>query len=196
MPVLLVPLADPSDVVLAGEQLRASIADPPPASEISNMITGGGSVFPLSTVMQDEDAYGPMNSFIDGNRLATRRSKAGDLTIRENAGIATPCGMWVWNDWPPLMQRLVFATPLWILTGTTRNRAATEVLPGCRVVVLEVGRLGTSGSPVVGETVSDGAGNYAIPVPLNTHYQVIAYLPGSPDVAGITRADVVPDPTG
>lgn len=175
--------------------MRASTADLPPASEIANTITGGGIVFPLSTVMQDEDAFGPMNSFVDGNRLAAHRSKAGILAIRDNAGIATPCGMWVWSDWPPLMQRLVFATPLWILSGTTRDSAGS-VLANCRVVVFETARLAVNAAPIVAETISDGAGNYSVTVPLNTHYQAIAYLPGSPDVAGITRADVKPAQNG
>ena len=45
---------------------------------------------------------------------------------------------------------------------------------------------------MVAETISDGSGNYSVEVPMNTAYQATGYKAGAPDVAGITRNDIVP----
>ena len=81
------------------------------------------------------------------------------------------------------------------MQGVTVDEARVP-LGNCRVVIFDVGQLAVTGSPVVAETMSDGSGNYSVAVPGPTALQAIAYKPGSPDVAGITRADVVPDANG
>jgi hypothetical protein len=141
--------------------------------------------------VDDEDSYAPMNSFIEGNLLSIRRRRDGQLAFRVNAGIATPCGAWIWLDYTPLINPFEQATDRFVIAGITKDGTGSA-LGGCRVVALETGRLAVSGCPIVAETISDGGGNYSIEVPLNTAYELIAYKPGSPDVAGITRSDVVP----
>lgn len=84
---------------------------------------------------------------------------------------------------------VVQSTTLFIISGTTRDSAGAP-LGNCRVVVLETGRLAVTGCPVVAEVISDGSGLFSVVVPMDVGYQLIAYLPGSPDVAGITRNDV------
>ncbi len=82
-------------------------------------------------------------------------------------------------------------TEQFILLGTTYDRLGTTPVPGCRVLILEAGALAI-GTPtvVIGETVSDGSGNYSIQVP-GRPVQVLVYLPGAPDLAGVSRNDVI-----
>ncbi len=84
------------------------------------------------------------------------------------------------------------STQRFVMTGQTLD-ATGAALGGCRVVMLDTTRIAPGGdiNPVVAETISDGGGNYSISAPRPMTYQLIAYLPGSPDVAGITRNDVV-----
>lgn len=84
------------------------------------------------------------------------------------------------------------STQRFAITGQTLNATGTA-LGGCRVIMLDTTRMVPGGdiNPIVAETVSDGSGNYSITAPRPMTYQLIAYLPGSPDVAGITRNDVV-----
>lgn len=70
---------------------------------------------------------------------------------------------------------------LYAITGVTRDSSGA-VLPGCIV------RLYRTATDVIVDTVtSDGSGNYTFPnvTPGDTYY-VVAYLTGSPDVAGTT----------
>jgi len=80
-------------------------------------------------------------------------------------------------------------TSRFLLTGVTKNSSGTPV-GGCRVVAFRTTKIRFNpdilANPVVGETTSDGSGNYSIQVSSNDVYQLIAYLPGSPDTAGIT----------
>jgi hypothetical protein len=145
--------------------------------------------------VRDEDGYAPMNSMADGDRLSMRRSKNGELQMRANAGIASPCGAWIWLDYTPLVNPLLWAAQRWVLTGITKDSTGAA-LGNCRVVVLETGRLAVNAAPIVAETISDGSGNYSVDVPMNTMYEAIAYKPGSPDVAGITRNDLTPASNG
>jgi hypothetical protein len=78
-----------------------------------------------------------------------------------------------------------------MLIGVTKDGTGAA-LGGCRVVVFETGRIAKDGAPIIAETISDGSGNYSVEVPGNKAYQAIAYKPGSPDVAGVTRNDLVP----
>lgn len=180
MPIILQIPQDPTDMVLQGEQMRISAIDEP-----VNALTG------FSSVVQDEDAFAPMNSFIEGNRLSIRRLKNGTLMMRQNAGIVTPCGAWIWLDYSPLINPAMWHSGGWALTGVTRNSAGAA-LGGCRVMALDVGQIAITGAPIVAESISDGSGNYSVPVPLNTAYQVIAYKSGSPDVGGVSLNTITP----
>jgi hypothetical protein len=203
MPVINYVPQDPTDRVLQGEQLRQSVFDPMDLEQPTAMI-GGYFQTPLMSITQDEDAFSPMNSFICINRLSVRRSKSGEKQIRQNAGIATPCGAWISMDWPPLLRRFEQATNSFTIVGQTVTGAGAA-LGNVRVVVYETGRIHVpveesparflTQSPVVAETYSDGSGNFSMAVPMNLHYQLTGYLTGSPDRAGITRNDVVPTAT-
>lgn len=194
MPVLLSVPQDPTDLVMAGEQMRMSAMDDPVAFGIP--LAGAPIEAGFSSLVPDEDRYPPMNSMIEANRLSMRRLKSGRLQMRVNAGIATPMGAWIWNDYPPLILRFDQASVLFAISGVTKDSAGSP-LGGCRVIAFETGRMEVGeGESMAGETISDGSGNYSIPVALNTHHQLTAYLPGSPDVAGITRNDVTPSAVG
>lgn len=202
MPIILNPIADPTDRIVPGEQLRQSVFDAPDPEQAVSMM---GAYFQtaLMRLVADEDGFAPMNSFICTTRVGVRRAKNGDLQIRVNGGIATPCGTWLSLDWSPLLLRFEQASVLWAISGVTKDSTGAP-LGSCRVVAHETGRLamdsgfgavGPEGS-VVGETISDGSGNYSIPAALNTAHQLTAYKAGAPDVAGITRNDVVPVAVG
>jgi hypothetical protein len=194
VPVLLNSLRDPTDFIVAGEQMRASAIDDP--TVLPNIIPNAGSTIAFSSQVVDEDAYGIMNTFVDGNRLSIRRLKNGELNVRANAGIATPCGAWIDLDYTPLILTMLQASNRFAIAGVTYDSAGAA-LANCRVVALETGRMAMDLQEAeVGETISDGSGNYSIPVGLNTAYQLTGYKPGAPDVAGITRNDVVPTAVG
>ena len=77
------------------------------------------------------------------------------------------------------------------LTGITKTGAGVA-LGNCRVVSYQSGWRYVDNAPVViAETVSDGSGNFTLNL-RNIDYQLTAYQEGSPDLAGITRQDVVP----
>jgi hypothetical protein len=79
------------------------------------------------------------------------------------------------------------------IAGTTLDSAGAP-LGGCTVVLLDAGRIYASqdslANPVVETTVSNGSGVYSFAARPGINYQIVAYLPGSPDVAGVTRKDV------
>lgn len=179
MPVLQPALPDPTDIVLQGEQLRMSVYDREP--EVIGTVMSGGPVTGFDSTIYDEDNPLPMNSYVDiGGPVVVRRSKSGELQIRANAGICTPCGAWVWNDWSPLVSRLNFATDQFVIAGTSRDSTGAT-LGACRVQIYD-------GSNVfLGETVSDGSGNWSMSVPTNSGpFWARYYLAGSPNRAGIT----------
>lgn len=65
------------------------------------------------------------------------------------------------------------------VVGVTRDSFG-NVLPGCTVRLFK-----TSGDVKVAQTVSDGSGNYIFTnCAPGTAYYIVAYLAGSPDVAG------------
>src|SRR4051812_45632287 len=73
----------------------------------------------------------------------------------------------------------IFSFPYDII-GVTYDSTGLA-LPGCKVQIYRTGD-----DSYVSETTSDSSGNYAIPAwNMFTHY-LVAYLPGSPDVAGTT----------
>lgn len=75
---------------------------------------------------------------------------------------------------PPTWNPLSFS-------GVTRDVNANP-LGGCTVKLFR-----TSDNALMQTTVSDGSGNYSFQqVGIGSLYYVVAYLPGSPDVAGTT----------
>lgn len=190
MPIILPGIADPSEWILPGEQMRAPTQDREPAKD--QVLLGFAGPTGFGSTVPDEDAFAPMNSFVEGSRLSTRRLKTGILHMRVNAGIATPCGAWVFLDWSPLLSPNLWATERWQIAGATKDSTGSA-LAGCRVIVNKTSRLSIDGiEAATAETVSDGSGNYAVEVPLNMTYQLTAYKVGSPDVAGVSRNDVTP----
>jgi hypothetical protein len=145
----------------------------------------------------------------------TLRSIENGARMSVNCGIVTPCGVIIYMDYS-MINPFVQASVLWALTGVTRDYTTQAAITGCRVIAHEVGRLALSagsgetfysaGNPnptefyanqsLVGQTISDGSGNYTIKVGTNTAYQLTAYKVGSPDIAGITRQDVTPSAVG
>jgi hypothetical protein len=71
------------------------------------------------------------------------------------------------------------------LSGVTKNLSGVA-LPGCTVRLFR-----TSDNACLGSTISDGSGNYAYPVPGGVPLYAVAYLAGSPDVAGVTDNTLV-----
>ena len=95
----------------------------------------------------------------------------------------------------------VFFTPetstvRYAVTGSTLDSGGVA-LPSCRVVMLDMSRMAVTGSPVIGEAISSAVdGSFSIPVPSNADYILIAYLPGSPDRAGVTLRPLTPTQIG
>lgn len=75
----------------------------------------------------------------------------------------------------------------WVLTGQTLD-ASSVALPGCRIEAFVTGS-----DAYIGDTISDGAGNFRIPIGFNsaTCY-LVAYKAGAPDVAGTSVNTLVP----
>lgn len=94
-----------------------------------------------------------------------------------------------------LQKTFIEGTTRWFVTGITKDSTGAT-LGGCRVVLMQTDKILVNpdilANPIITETVSDGGGNYSIQVPKYIPYQVISYKSGSPDVAGITRNDVMP----
>jgi hypothetical protein len=70
--------------------------------------------------------------------------------------------------------------PSMTISGVTRDSAGVP-LAACRVELFR-----SSDDVKVGETTSDGGGNYTFRVGLGQQYYAIAYQGGSPDLAGTT----------
>lgn len=193
MPVIQYVPQDPTDTVLQGEQLRIAAFDARP-NYPGNVIFGpimSRDVSGLDSIVQDEDAFLPMNAFVEVSRLSIRQSKDGGFRVRANGGIATPCGEWVPLDTSPL---LLTAKPgsfsFYRLTGVSRDSTGA-VLGGCTVKVFM-----TLNDTKVYETVSDGSGNWSIDVSPNPGpFYYVEYLIGSPDRAGTSINTNVPTVT-
>ena len=186
MPVLLPPLQEPTDILMAGEQLRTlALAAPVAVSPAQNF----GAVAPL--VANDQT---PLGMQLDGITQYVQWTYIDGSLVRNNAVISTPCGALIpFEIGLRLMNNgLVGHTGRWAVSGATLDGTGAP-LAACRVIAHETGRLDLGeGASIVGETISDGSGNYSIPVWGNVALQLTAYKPGSPDVAGITRNDVIP----
>lgn len=188
MPIIRYIPQDPTDMVLAGEQLRQAVLDPDDIGfMVAPMLAGAPIIDPLFAVIQDEDAFRPMNSYCEVGRLSVRRSKNGVLQYRANAGIATPCGAWVSNDWSPLLRKTVGGYARYSLSGVSRDSAGAA-LGGCTVKVFLTGN-----DTKQFETVSDGSGNWSIDVGANPGpFYYVEYKIGSPDQAGTSINTNVP----
>lgn len=84
----------------------------------------------------------------------------------------------------PFQFNPTFATNLvwWTISGQTLN-SSINPLGGCTVTLFQTGT-----NLEIASQVSDGGGNYAFRLQALTTatFYVVAYLPGSPDVAGTT----------
>ena len=79
-----------------------------------------------------------------------------------------------------------FSTSALYISGVTRDSVGNP-LGGCKV------ELFCSGSDIyVGDTVSDGSGNYSFQVLKSGPFYLVAYKAGSPDVAGTTVNTILP----
>lgn len=215
MPIIRIPVNDPADLVMQGEQLRAASF----LTSVSGWGLLAGSADMMNTLpfllveAEDEEATGMIaNGLVPYARL---RSIENGACMSANCGIVTPTGAMIYMDYS-LISTFVEASVLWALTGVTRDYTTQTAIAGCEVDAHEVGRLAvaagssrtyySTGNPnpiqfegnqsLVGQTISDGSGNYTIRVGTNTAYQLVAYKAGSPDIAGITRQDVTPTAVG
>jgi len=87
-------------------------------------------------------------------------------------------------------------TQRFLITGVTKDNNSNP-LGNCQVFILDVSRMyvntNAGGNPIVATGTSDNSGNYSLQVGGNgTFYQVIGYLPGAPDVGGITVDSITP----
>ena len=170
MPVINMVPQDLTDLVIQGEQMRAAAVVAP----VSGPLVAGAQ------------SYAPMVGSDPVQPIEVLRSPFDQTMVASNAVISTPCGALVPLDiGRHVLEDFVQSAERFAVTSVTRDSAGTP-LAGCRVLMLEQGQLAVTGSPVVGETISDGSGNYTINVPGRTGYQAIAYKAGSPDVAGIS----------
>lgn len=215
MPIIRDTLNDPTDLVIQGEQLRsASFLTSVGSWGMSPMVSDAANTLPFLLVeSEDEEATGMIaNGIVPNARL---RSIENGACMSANCGIVTPCGAMVFMSYS-MVSTFVEASVLWALTGVTRDYTTQAPIAGCEVDAHEVGRLAvaagssrtfySTGNPnpnqfegnqsLVGQAISDGSGNYTIPVGTNTAYQLVAYKVGSPDIAGITRQDVTPTAVG
>jgi hypothetical protein len=194
MPVIINVPADPTDLVIQGEMMRfeamgASIAVGGAPAMSSVMIE---EVVVPSLFIAGERSYPPMHPDFTPYDSRLRSAELGTLPAA-NACICTPLGAIYPHKPGPLINPFVQSTQLWKLEGITYDSSGAP-LPNCEVIAFETGRLTVGSTPVEGRTISDGSGNYTIPVALNTHYEVTAYKSGSPDRAGITLRSLTPVP--
>lgn len=206
MPVILWVPPDPTDLVIQGEEMRRAAV----SNDVLGMQLGplraqyidqrAAALSPLildavepNSLLPGFQIYPPMHP--DFTPYDTRQMNIFDGTlIRANASVCTPCGaIWPANFGASgiLINNYVQATDRFAITGVTRDSAGSA-LGNCDVTVFEMGRIAVDGAPVVGQTISDGSGNYSVPVPMNTYYEVIVHLSGSPDRAGISLRTVTP----
>lgn len=79
-----------------------------------------------------------------------------------------------------------FSTSSVFVTGVTKDSAGAA-LAGCTVQIFR-----TWNDEFLGETISDGAGNYSIRAHGTAPFYLVAYLAGGTDVAGTTVNTILP----
>jgi len=194
MPVIRTLAADPADQILQGEEMRLSAIAMGVHAGVAPMMAStqvsAGEALSAWPTIAGQQNYPPMHP--DYTPYTANSDLFAGTQIANNACISSSCGALVpFTRGNALLNVYTQASVLWQITGVTRDNVGTA-LGACRVVVLETGRIAVASAPVVAEAVSDGSGNFAIGVPLNTAYQALAYKPGSPDVAGVTLNTVTP----
>ena len=203
MPVIRYVPQDPTDLVIAGEGMRATAvlggvhAAPPPRAMLP-VLEGGVEESALNNpnLIAGAQLFTPMMQ----NGVLPKRPFLNPMDgtmIRSNACICTSTGaIYCVPLGLHLMDPFYESTVRWVISGVTRDKDGVA-LGNCRVRVFETGRMTLDlVESEVGEVDSDGSGNYSIDVPMNTLYQVTAYLAGSPDRAGISRNDLIPTANG
>jgi len=212
MPVIRYIPQDPFDLVIQGDQMRAvavkSMVGMVAAPIVLSLLLSG----PIATspVIAGEQNY--LTTFLGADTcggyvvptVEVLQGLSDGSIVSANAKICTPTGAVVpFEIGRRLMTDFVQASNVFTLTGQTLDKTGAA-LANCQISVEEVARqyIGGMQEAVIG--VSDGSGNYSVILPMNTAYQVEAYLAGSPDLVGITTNKVTPgtvnvylrDPTG
>lgn len=204
MTMILPLLSDPPiDLLLVGEGMRdaalswpmtdaAGLTSGTAAMSLVASVSAGVGNTPSIPVMGGLSAYAPraadMATTFDGMNVAL------PTAARVNGSICTPDG--VTMPFVVADNCMSCFTPQstgrWVLAIQTQDVSGAAV-GGCRVVVFDVGQLAVGLPAVAAESVSDGSGSASVPVPQNTGYMVLAYLPGSPDRAGVSVQTLSPD---
>jgi hypothetical protein len=195
MPVILQDIPDPPQLVIQGEQMREAVPTSLAAFPLPLMTAPCAPPVSLPVLVQAEQG-----SSSDGFKPVGLARPFWPRPAT-NAAICNAAG--AIHEYQPALgitDFFVESTQRWLLSGITRDSVEAP-LGNCAVVVFETGRLQIDAetqrvSPVAAQTISDGSGNYSVELGSNSAYQAAAYLPGSPDVAGITRNDLIPVPNG
>jgi hypothetical protein len=188
MPVLRYVPAYPTDLMVAGEQLRsAAVSAPAPQTLVADDWVPGL----VSPLVEDEGSYGAL---VGGYPVPTREVLC-DPTVgmcsNANAVISTPCGALVpFMGGRALLNPFSQSTARFSITGSTVDSTDTQ-RSDCRVLVYR-----TPTGAFVGETVSDGGASWTMPVPDNNgpFMGVATYVAGG--LAGATVTDLQVDHVG
>ena len=194
MPVIISVAQDPTDFVIKNEQMRSFGDYPQPTASALPILAGDQSALglPVTEMVACDEIYSPLIGGYPVSVADPLRSVERGALIASNSVIATPCGALI----DPLRGRVLMndftqMSKGWALTGVTRDSTGAA-LGNCSVIAVETGRMTIDGSPIMAMGTSDGSGNFSLPVPHNVAHQVIGYLPGSPDVAGLTVNTLTP----
>ena len=139
----------------------------------------GYQEIPMSWLVAGENGFGNAPATFP-RREIVERGLLGKLT-------ASPLGA----GYGQKIYDLTQSSQAFTLVGITKTGAGVAE-GNCRVIAYQSGWRTVPDAPVIiAETVSDGSGNFTLNL-RNIDYQLTAYKEGSPDLAGITRQDVVP----
>lgn len=90
------------------------------------------------------------------------------------------------------LRRKIFRSPKFLgsfsVSGVTRNSSGAA-LPDCVVQLFLTGS-----NALLGQTVSDGSGNYSFSIGTNQAVYLVAYKAGAPDLGGTTVNTIQPAP--
>jgi hypothetical protein len=145
-----------------------------------------GQSIGINAGFNDESLQYPDYKTLGGNFVSQIPMDHADVLWPRSQGLSDCCGVpgllnpdpaaqaWEWNVFTTgSRHRKVF-------TGQT-IAAGGGALAGCTVMLFN-----TATGLLVDTTTSDSAGNYKLTDPNNVNCFVVAYLPGSPDIAGTT----------
>lgn len=141
-------------------------------------------IFKLKGIASSDEQYGGMTPFFPSARPPVRITPFG-VTDTDIKGPTIPKPILLYKLRQPQFASKTKVQPMPVtvlrIFGVTKNSTGVP-LGGCSVDLFE-----TISKRYVASTVSDVSGNYEFrSASLSTAYQVVAYLPGSPDVAGVT----------